>query len=193
MEPNPFQVAMKVGAGLERLGVAYHLGGSLASSIHGLPRATLDADLVAEIRPGQGQGLCELLGAEFYVNAEAIEEAIRRKKSFNAIHLDTMFKVDVFVLGDSPFAQESFARSRPEPFENLGVTVRVATAEDTVLHKLLWYRKGGEASARQWGDLVGVLKVQGARLDRAYLDRWAHRLALAGLLRRALGQAGLVD
>ena len=68
-----------------------------------------------------------------------------------------------------------------------------ASPEDTVLAKLEWYRKGGEVSDRQWRDLLGVLKVQGETLDRAYLDHWAGELDVSDLLHRALEEAGLTD
>jgi hypothetical protein len=179
----------EVAAALEKTGVAFHLGGPLASSIHGFPRATLDADIVADLTPGQGLALRGALGAGFYADTEAIEEAIRSRRSFNVIHLRNMFKVDVFVVKDTPFDRESFQRARP--LDLGGKSLRVSTPEDTVLHKLFWFRKGDETSARQWGDVVGVLKVQGDRLDFAYVTRWAEHLGLVDLLQRACGEAGL--
>ena len=71
------------------------------------------------------------------------------------------------------------------------VAVSTSSAEDTVLAKLQWYRDGGGVSDRQWNDVLGVLKVQGTTLDRAYLEDWARELGLADLLRRALEDAGL--
>ncbi len=189
MDPEALRVTWLVAAALERLGVAFHLGGSLASSIHGFPRATLDADLVADLRPGQGEELSKLLGPGFYADARAMEAAIPSRASFNVIHLETMFKVDVFVRRASAFDRESFERSRPEAIGPGGAAIRVATPEDTVLHKLRWYREGGGVSERQWTDAVGVLQVQGERLDRAYLDRWARELGVGDLLARAIGEA----
>ncbi|MBN1442043.1 MAG: hypothetical protein JXA90_05000 [Planctomycetes bacterium] len=148
MEVDPLAVALEVGAALERLGVRFHLGGSLASSIHGFPRGTLDADIVADLEPGQGAQLAVLIGAAFFADPEAMERAIRDRRCFNVIHLQTMFKVDVFVPEASGFSRESFSRSR---IEHVGVAkhpVRVASPEDTILHKLLWYQAGGEASSR---------------------------------------------
>ena len=67
--------------------------------------------------------------------------------------------------------------------------VFVATAEDTVIAKLDWYRSAGESSDRQWRDLVGIIKVQGRDLDREYLRHWASRPGLADLLARAFHDA----
>lgn len=185
------QVTTLVCEALAAMGVDFHVGGSLASSVHGYPRATLDADLVADLKPGQGHELAGRLGASFYADAEALEAAIEHRRSFNIIHLETLFKVDVFVLKQALFDLESFRRSRPMPYGPGGAFVRVATPEDTVLHKLTWFRKGGGVSQRQWGDVLGVLKVQGDRLDREYLDRWARELGLEELLRRAYADASI--
>jgi len=189
MEVDPLEIALQVGKALAAIDAPFYLGGSLASSIHGLPRATLDADIVADMKPGQGERLAELLGSAFYADARAMEKAVQCRRSFNVIHLETAFKVDVFVCDDSPFSRESFSRSRAELIGKGGTSVRVATPEDTVLHKLLWYRKGGGTSDRQWRDLVGVLKVQGQAIDGDYLARWARDLGLEGLLEKALREA----
>ena len=189
MEMDPFEIALQVGNALAALDAPFYLGGSLASSIHGFPRATVDADIVAEMKTGQGEKLARLLGDAFYADAQAMENAVRDKRSFNVIHLATAFKVDVFVCDDSPFSRESFSRSRTQPIGKGGACIRVATPEDTVLHKLLWYRKGGETSDQQWKDLVGVLKVQGQAIDGGYLARWAKDLSLEGLLDKALKEA----
>jgi hypothetical protein len=98
--------------------------------------------------------------------------------------------VDIYVLTDRIFDRESFARrttGRLDP--STGRTYFFDTAEDTVLHKLEWFRAGGDVSERQWGDLVGVLRVQREALDLEYLRRWAGALGLGELLERALREA----
>ena len=70
-------------------------------------------------------------------------------------------------------------------------TAYVATAEDTILAKLEWYRMGGGVSERQWRDVLGVMKVQADRLDLAYLRQWADQLNVSDLLERALTEAGI--
>ena len=67
----------------------------------------------------------------------------------------------------------------------VGSALWVATAEDLVAQKLRWYRDGGEVSDRQWRDVLGLLKVQGSRLDRVQLKKSASILRVEDLLARA--------
>ncbi|HUX76945.1 MAG TPA: hypothetical protein VMY40_09940 [Anaerolineae bacterium] len=194
MLSEPIAVTLLVIEALDTLGVPYLIGGSLASAVHGVARATADTDLVADLRPEHARPLAQALNDAFYVDAESIQDAIRRRSSFNVIHLDTMFKVDVFVRKQRPFDQAQFERrvaqvvaTDPER------TAHVASPEDTVLAKLEWFRLGGEVSDRQWRDVLGVLKVQGERLDLVYLRRWAAALRIADLLEQALAQTGQAD
>jgi len=104
-----------------------------------------------------------------------------------------MFKVDVFPVSTAPFHLMQMRRRILQPVTPDGqVAFYVASPEDTVLAKLQWYRDGGGMSDRQWNDVLGVLKVQGATLDRSYLNEWARELGITDLLHRALDDAGLL-
>lgn len=180
-------VTLLVAEALEDLDVRYVIGGSLASSFHGIPRATIDADIVAALRDTHHSGFVEALQDAFYLDPDTIRRAIERQASFNVIHLATMFKVDVFVAPDEEGADLELERgqsfvvaSDPER------TLRMASAEDTIAHKLYWYALGDEVADRQWSDAIGVLKVAGDQLDHAYLRRRATLLGVADLLARAL-------
>jgi hypothetical protein len=192
MEAEQTQVNLQVVRAFEALRVPYFLGGSMASSVHGIYRATADADFVAALRPHHAEALARLLQPAFYADLEAMRAATASFRSFNVIHLDSMLKVDVFVASTTPFHLMQMRRRVLQATTPDGqTTFYVASAEDTILAKLQWYRDGGAVSDRQWNDVLGVLKVQGATLDRAYLEEWARELGLTDLLRRALDDAGL--
>jgi hypothetical protein len=185
--PAPLEVTMIVVEALEALGVPYLIGGSLASSLYGSTRATLDADILADLRPEQAEFLDGKLSQEFYLDLGAVREAIRRRGSFNAIHVETAFKIDVFVPQDRPFDRmELERRQRHEVGTSRPRSAYFASPEDIILSKLEWYRSGGEVSDRQWNDILAVLRVQGEQLDRQYLQRWAEELRVPDLLERAV-------
>ncbi len=187
MLSEPLLVIARLARAFDELGIRYLVGGSFASSVYGVPRATQDVDLVADIGLGHVEALISALADEFYIDAGMIRDGIRRRASFNVVHLATMFKADIFIVRDDPWSHEEMSRARIEPFDmpEGQASIRFASAEDTVLHKLVWYRLGNEVSDRQWGDILGVLKVQADSLDREYLDRWARVLDVLDLLDRA--------
>jgi hypothetical protein len=177
-------------AALDRLGIDYALGGSLASSIYGVSRSTIDADLCVEPFPGKESLLVDSFGPDFYVSRDAVVAAVRDRSSFNIIDTTAGFKVDVFVRKDRPFDRSVLARRRPITSPEPGSRpVFVVSPEDVILLKLEWYRLGHEVSERQWSDLLGVLRIQAGRLDEAYLDRWAADLGVSDLLARARNES----
>ncbi len=187
MNGEPLQVALRVTQVLEELGVPYLIGGSLASAFYGEPRATMNADIVADIQQKNVEPFVNALTAEFYIDADSIRDAIQNQRSFNLIHYDTTFKVDIFVRKRRAFDDSQFARSKTITLlRDPERSAKIASLEDSILAKLEWYRAGGEISDRQWRDIVGMLKTQRQRLDRAYLERMAQELNVADLLERAL-------
>jgi hypothetical protein len=192
MIPEQINVTLTVADVLEQLGVSYAIGGSFASAVHGVIRATMDADLVADLRLEQAEQLADALGKDFYADVGMIREAVRRHSSFNLIHFDTTFKVDVFVAKPRAFDRSQLARRQLQLLsEEPERYAYVISAEDTILSKLEWHRLSDEVSERQWRDVLGVLKVQGDRLDLDYLRRMAQELDVVSLLQRALEEVGL--
>lgn len=170
MVPDLYLALQPVLDAFQRLGIPYHIGRSVASSALGVARTTLDVDLVADIGHDQVPNLVSLLENGFYVDREAVEQAVQERVSFNLIHQATVLKIDVFQVGDSDYARESFRRRRKDRLvDDNSPEVYIASPEDVVLHKLDWYRKENQISDRQWSDLVGVLKIQQATLDWEYL------------------------
>jgi len=177
----------------EKLGVRYYIGGSVASSAHGIARSTQDIDIIADLHLQHARLLVDALTQSFYVDLEVVQEAIQHRTSFNLIHLESLTKIDIFLLKPRSFDLQAFERTTSSGLENsvAGRQFQLASPEDTILNKLEWYRQGGEISERQWTDVLGVLKVQSKSLDRAYLLRWAAQLGVDDLLKRSLEDAGL--
>jgi hypothetical protein len=187
MQNEPVEVTIQVTDVFEKLSVPYLIGGSLASTLYGMVRTTQDADIVAEMRPEHLQPFVTALQDEFFIDDEMIAAAIQRNSSFNIIHRETMFKVDVFIPRPRPFLQSQLARAQRQTFTfETEVSAKFASPEDTILAKLEWYRLGGEISERQWRDILGVLKTRAGVLDLSYLRKWAGELKLSDLLERAL-------
>jgi hypothetical protein len=189
---EPILVTARVTAVLEKLNVPYFIGGSLASMLYGMVRSTQDSDIIAALRTEHVQPFISALQDEFYMDDEMIVEAITHQSSFNIIHRESMFKVDVFIPRERAFVKSQFSRARREILStDPKVQAMVSTAEDSLLAKLEWYRKGGEVSDQQWRDVLGILKVQAGALDLDYLHQMAKELKLAELLDRALKEAGV--
>ncbi len=177
----------------EQLGIDYYVGGSVASLAHGVYRTTADVDIIADIRMEHVQPLVQQLQDTYYIDADMIKDAIKHRSEFNLLHLNTMFKVDVFIQKTRLFDLE--VRSRVQegtlndaPNDRLFF---VESPEDVVLTKLEWYKMGGAVSDRQWGDIKGVLKIWGTKLNVDYLRRWAIVLGVSDLLERVMAEAGL--
>ena len=187
MLAEPLAITLLVIDTLERLNIPYLIGGSLASALYGTARSTLDADLVADLKAEQVSSLVDLLKGSFYIDQDMILDAIRHQSSFNVIHLQTMFKVDVFISKNRPFDQNQLKRRKLHTVSNEPERKAYVTSpEDIILAKLEWYRLGNETSDRQWQDILGVLKVQAGRLDLDYLSKWAAELKVIDLLQQAL-------
>ncbi|MFI5183523.1 MAG: hypothetical protein ACHQNV_03925 [Vicinamibacteria bacterium] len=176
---------------LEGLGVRYFVGGSVASSVHGVPRTSIDVDLVADLESRHVTPLLNQLENTYYVDEGRVRAAIEGRRSFNLIHLATMFKVDIFVSRRRPFDLEALDRAPLAPLDDApdARRFRVASAEDAILAKLEWFRAGGEVSERQWTDVLGVLTMGRAEVDRAYLQRWAATLGVGDLMARAFDES----
>lgn len=188
-------VAQLLAEALEKLGVVYWIGGSMASSVYGLPRTTQVVDLVADLQEDHTDGLMGALENEFYIDRQTVQRAIRTRRSFNVIHLDSMYKADIFLLGATPYAQAEKNRRQSEPLGNQPNAPQAyfCSAEDIILHKLVWFRKSQGTLMKQLDDVQHVLKVQARSLDFNYLHQWAAELGVADLLYKAMMEAGFIE
>lgn len=183
---NPLAVLCLVAGILEQQAITYVLVGSLASSMHGMYRSTADIDLLADVKAQQVLPLLKILQDSFYVDEHAVREAIERKESFNAIHFDSVFKVDIFIPKGDAFSRKQLERrERRKISSDSDQLIYVATVEDTILAKLRWYHSGGRTSDTQWNDVVGMIGSSPTKLDQNYLRDWAQTLGLSALLEEA--------
>lgn len=159
---------------LDQAAVPYMIVGSFASNLYGVPRATQDADVVVEVTASCLKRLVPLLEQGFYVSEEAAREALAWERSFNVIHYETAFKVDLIIRKNRAYSREEFRRRRR--FRVFGRECWFASAEDTILSKLEWAKMG--ESERQFRDAVAVARVQSGSLDTEYLRRWAQELGV---------------
>jgi hypothetical protein len=187
---SPFKVLCLVANLLEHQQITYVLVGSFASSVHGMYRSTADIDIVADIKPEQVVPLLNALQGSFYVDEHAVREAIDRRQSFNAIHFDSVFKIDIFIPKSDEFSRKQIERRELRKLApDLEQMIYVATAEDTILAKLRWYDSGGPVSSNQWTDVVGIIGASATNLELDYLNEWADKLGLSQLLDKAFMEA----
>ena len=178
---------VKLLAALDKLEIQYSIGGSVASSVHGIPRTTMDVDVIADLKLERVDELAEILQPEFYADRLTMREALARGRSFNVIHIASAYKFDIFPLARDEYSRTEFNRRSLTQIVSLSaesIECLVASPEDTILRKLEWYRAGGESSERQWNDLRGIVQVRGDRLDQEYLHRWAKVLKVEDLLEK---------
>jgi hypothetical protein len=176
----------------ERLGIDYYIGGSVASSAYGIARATMDVDLIAKMETKHVDNLVKALENNYYIDSGMITNAIQEKSSFNLIHLETMIKIDVFILRDQPYDLKAFDRRQTDTLDEENARkFYLSSPEDVILSKLQWYHLGGRLSQQQWKDVLGILKIQGDRLDLKYLKYWASKLNLSDLLNGSFNDADI--
>jgi hypothetical protein len=188
---EPVQITQQIAKVFDRLNIRYFVGGSLASSLHGVPRATQDVDIIADIKNEHIPQLVKAFVTEFYIDAEMIRDAIQQQTSFNIIHLATMFKVDIFILKSDEISLEEMARRKQYQIsDSPRQMLFLASAEDIVIHKLYWFQLGGGVSERQWNDVLGVIRVQHDKLDNSYLEHAAHQRGVTALLQKAITEVG---
>lgn len=173
---------------IENLGIPYFVGGSAASCARGIPRATLDVDLVIEMNPRRTVLLASALGSDWYLDVDMAREALEHNRAFNVIHIGDSHRFDFFpVFTDFHACELKRATRELLRFPGGEVLCFVASSEDSILSKLQWYRDGGEVSERQWSDIMGIFAID-LSLDLEYLKRWALKLGVSDLLSRAISQ-----
>lgn len=189
MVEDPISLAINISKILDRCEIPYYIGGSLASSLWGEPRYSEDLDLVIVLAPDRVANLVAELMPQFYISEVAIADAVSgRCSSFNVISLASAEKIDLFVSQSDDFSLSKLDRRISYELPT-GDCLWVYSPEDIILQKLVWGR--GDRSEKQWRDVLGVLKVQRAKLDFNYLRQWAEKLDISEYLDRASSVSGI--
>jgi len=187
--PNEMEILKDFIEVLEKFDIRYAIGGSIASSFYGKARFTVDADINVEPFESSADKLHSTLKSNFCISKDAMNHALKTGKSFNIIHMETSFKIDVFIQKQTPFEKQLFAHSKSLRLsDSMEKIFFVLSPEDIILIKLGWFAKTGQNSQKQWGDILGVLSVQSGRLDYDYLNKWSAELGLNDLLKKALAE-----
>jgi len=184
---------------LEDLRVPYYLGGSIASSLHGMPQLAQDIDLIVDLGYQALPSLLAVLGQYYLFDEGEARKAVRVRSSFPLIHLDSLMKVDVVL--PKPEAFDTFIRQlvRCYTLDERYPPIPLASATEMLLFKVQRYRRDEQARTdgmqddAEWNDILGMLKVQGPDLDMPLLEEWAGTLAMTDTWQRALVDAGLRD
>lgn len=157
--------------------IPYMITGSWSSIYYGRPRASHDIDFVVELQTegvGKITEIFSRLPETFMIQPETIKEAIKNKSQFQAVHLPTMLKMDFWILTDEEFDKSRFLRRKRIRLFNQ--YMEMATPEDTIIQKLIWFSKG--EIEKHLIDAAFVLQIQGKKLDRKYLNQWINKLKL---------------
>lgn len=172
------EVLKQVTGRLAAAGIPYMVTGSMALNYYAAPRMTRDIDLVVELDERTADRIATMFEGDFYVDREAVMNAIRARTMFNLIHRTLIIKVDLVVRKDSTYRREEFSRRRSVSMGDWDFWI--VAPEDLILSKLDWAKE--TRSAMQMGDARNLLQaVEG--LDRGYLERWAAQLGVLDLYR----------
>jgi len=188
-EPEEYLVLKQLIDTLDDFKIDYAIGGSIASSLYGKVRFTQDADITVAAFGDRAEQLYNVLKESFYVSREAMYQAVSNRGSFNIIHLESAFKIDIFIQKDDDFHRQLFLRRKKVKLdESIQHFFDIVTAEDIILLKLQCYQSAGCISERQWSDVLGVFVVQSQMLDMKYLRSCSEKLGLSDILQKAIDQ-----
>lgn len=170
---------------LDKLEISYLIGGSFASSVQGEYRTTNNIDFLCQIATEKIGSFLSGLDPDFIHDKESVLSSLKSKLSFNIVHEESFTKIDVFS-SIGTFEKSQLERASSVFIDAINMSIKVATAEDIILAKLLWYKKGNMTSERQWNDILGVYKIQKSSLDYAYMSKWADFLDIYSLYIKAI-------
>lgn len=163
--------------------IAYLIGGSLSSSVHGTFRATNDVDILVAIEKSSLLAFVQSLKEKFIVNEPVLLENMRSSKAYNIFHEETALKIDLFP-AHTEFHRSEISRAISIQLPQMESSLNFASPEDCILSKILWNISA--KSERQLADVIGVININKGRLDLEYLKLWSGRLGISAEIARLI-------
>jgi hypothetical protein len=174
----------------------WYLGGSIASSLHGMQQMAQDIDLVVNLHSQNLPSLLPLLKQYYIFDEDALQEAVSQRTACSLIHRNTLMKVDLIMARQSAFETALYPRIASYSLDERSPSLPLASAVEMILVKLHRYsqdllsRTDGMRDDAEWNDIVGMLKIQEPPFERDFLEEWARNLKITEMLRQALVDAG---
>ena len=161
---------------LEEQSIEYMVVGALSCNLYGVPRASVDADIVVDLRDRSMRVICEGLGDDFKLDPQLMMEMLTGSKR-NVLHfIPTGFDIELFYLSDDAHHRERFQRRQRIEIPELGRPASVQTAEDLIIQKLRWARR------KDLDDIVNVIAVSSSKLDWNFIWQWTKQHGTSELL-----------
>lgn len=176
---DELEVLKIVAKRLESADIRYMITGSIAANFYTTPRMTRDIDIVIEAEENDADTLFSLFSKDFYIDKDAVRNAIHDKRMFNIIHNEGVIKIDFIIRKDSEYRKTEFKRQRTIIFEEL--RIHITSPEDLILSKLFWAKES--LSEMQISDVKNMMKtVQDLDLD--YIQNWVKVLELEEIYKK---------
>jgi hypothetical protein len=179
---GPLELAIQIATILDELNIEYALGGSLASSLVGEPRSTIDVDMATKLDSSTIELFLNKIPDEFYIPDESVKSAIKLKSSFNLIDTKNSLKIDIFIVDNSKLDVSQIERRILIDIPEIKKSIWVTSPEDQILRKLDWYRLSGGSLEKQIRDVIGILNINKDHLDFDFLHAQANNLGMSDLL-----------
>lgn len=174
--PIEIEILKQVCGKLDNAGIAYMLTGSFAANFYATPRMTRDIDIIIEIQKDDVDKVFRCFQKDFYIDRDAINEAIKYQDMFNIIHNELAFKIDFIIRKDVEYRRTEFQRKKRVPLDD--TEIWIVSPEDLIISKLYWAKDS--LSEMQLKDVKNLL-LSMRELDSQYILDWIDKLNLAAV------------
>lgn len=181
----------------DELHVPYYLGGSIASSLHGMQHMAQDIDLIVDLPEQSLPSLLPLFQQHYVFDGNMAFQTAREQASFSLVHLNSLMKIDLVFTNMDEFNVSMRQLITRHILDEQRSPLPIASAYEMILFKLQRYQEKERSHANgmhddaEWNDILGMLKVQGTALNLTFLERWSKKLCILDALRKALIDADL--